>query len=146
LRQARGNPEYYLTDTIPMAVSQGRRVEAVLSADPDESLGAGTRQEMVAVEKAFRRRANRRALAAGVTLIDPDTIYIDPNVTIGQDTIIWPNTYLQGQTAVGEDCILGPNTILRNTQVGNGCIIEQSVIEGMTIADGEIIQPFTYLR
>jgi bifunctional UDP-N-acetylglucosamine pyrophosphorylase / glucosamine-1-phosphate N-acetyltransferase len=146
LRQARGNPEYYLTDTIPMAIRQGRRAEAVLSADPDESLGAGTRQELVAVEKAFRRRANRRVLAAGVTLVDPDSTYIDPDVTIGQDTVIWPNTYLQGQTAVGEDCVIGPNAILRDARVGNGCTIEQSVIEGITIADGEIIRPFMHLR
>jgi bifunctional UDP-N-acetylglucosamine pyrophosphorylase/glucosamine-1-phosphate N-acetyltransferase len=146
LRQARGNPEYYLTDTIPLSISQGQRVEAVLSADPDESLGAGTRQEMIAVEKAFRQRANRRLLAAGVTLIDPDTTYIDPDVTVGQDTIIWPNTYLQGRTAVGEDCVIGPNTILRNARVGNGCTIEQSVIEDVTVNDSETIRPFTYRR
>jgi bifunctional UDP-N-acetylglucosamine pyrophosphorylase/glucosamine-1-phosphate N-acetyltransferase len=136
LRQARSGQEYYLTDMVGLAVEQGRLVEAIVTDDADECLGAGTRQEMVAVEKAFRRRANARWLASGVTLVDPDTIYIDPDVVIGQDTIIWPNTFLQGATAVGEDCVIGPNTIVRDAQVGDGCIIEQAVVEHMTLAAG----------
>jgi bifunctional UDP-N-acetylglucosamine pyrophosphorylase/glucosamine-1-phosphate N-acetyltransferase len=136
LRQARSGREYYLTDMVGLAVDEGRLVEALVTEDADECLGAGTRQEMVAVEKAFRRRANARWLANGVTLVDPDTIYIDPDVTIGQDTIIWPNTFLQGATAVGEDCVIGPNSIIRNVQVGDGCVIEQAVVENVTLAAG----------
>jgi bifunctional UDP-N-acetylglucosamine pyrophosphorylase/glucosamine-1-phosphate N-acetyltransferase len=96
---------------------------------------------MVAVEKAFRRRATNRWLAQGVTIIDPDSTYIDPDVTIGQDTILWPNTYLQGQTAVGQDCVIGPNAIVRNTAVGNGCHIEQAVVEGVVLAPGTAVAP-----
>jgi bifunctional UDP-N-acetylglucosamine pyrophosphorylase/glucosamine-1-phosphate N-acetyltransferase len=146
LRQARSGPEYYLTDMIELAVQQNRGVTAVVSNDPDECLGAGTRAEMVAVEKAFRRRANSRWLAQGVTLVDPDSTYIDPDVTIGQDTIIWPNSYLQGKTAVGEDCIIGPNTILRNTAVGDGCHIEQAAVEDTTLTSGTVVEPFTVLK
>ncbi|VAW42144.1 N-acetylglucosamine-1-phosphate uridyltransferase / Glucosamine-1-phosphate N-acetyltransferase [hydrothermal vent metagenome] len=146
LRQARSGSEYYLTDMIELAVQQDRGVTAVVTNDPNECLGAGTRAEMVAVEKAFRRRANSRWLAQGVTIIDPDSTYIDPDVTIGQDTIIWPNSYLQGKTAVGEDCIIGPNTILRNTAVGNGCHIEQAVVKGATLPAGTIVEPFTVLK
>ncbi len=136
LRQARNGTEYYLTDMVGLAVDQGRLVEAIATEDADECLGAGTRQEMVAVEKAFRRRANARWLANGVTLVDPDTIYIDPDVVIGQDTIIWPNSYLQGATTIGEDCVIGPNSIVRDTRVGNGCVIEQAVVENVTLAAG----------
>ena len=136
LRQARSGPEYYLTDMVGLAVDQGRLVEAIVTNDADECLGAGTRQELVAVEKAFRRRANARWLAAGVTLVDPDTIYIDPDVTIGQDTIIWPNTFLQGTTTIGEDCVLGPNSIVRDAQVGDSSVIEQAVVENVTLAAG----------
>jgi bifunctional UDP-N-acetylglucosamine pyrophosphorylase / glucosamine-1-phosphate N-acetyltransferase len=145
LRQARSGPEYYLTDMIELAVRQGHQVEAITAADVDECLGAGTRPELVAVEKAFRRRANRRWLAAGVTLIDPETTYIDADVTIGQDTVIWPNSYLQGQTVVGEDCVVGPNTILRDAQVGRGCRIEQAVVEKSIIAAAAVIGPFVHL-
>ncbi|MCP4424730.1 MAG: NTP transferase domain-containing protein [Chloroflexi bacterium] len=136
LRQARSGQEYYLTDMVGIAVAQGLLVDAIVTDDADECLGAGTRRELVAVEKAFRRRANGRWLANGVTLVDPDTIFIDPDVMIGQDTIIWPNSYLQGATIIGEDCVIGPNAIVRNAQVGDGCVIEQTAVEGDTLAAG----------
>jgi bifunctional UDP-N-acetylglucosamine pyrophosphorylase / glucosamine-1-phosphate N-acetyltransferase len=146
LRQARSGPEYYLTDMVEMAVQQDRPVEAILLPDADESLGAGTRAELVAVEKAFRRRANQHWLAAGVTLIDPETTYIDPEVVIGQDTVIWPNSYLQGQTVIGEDCLIGPNAILRDAIVGDNVEIVQAVVEGVVVAPGRRVPPFTHLQ
>jgi bifunctional UDP-N-acetylglucosamine pyrophosphorylase/glucosamine-1-phosphate N-acetyltransferase len=145
LRQARRGQEYYLTDTIGLAVEQGQEVETIIVEDPGECLGAGTRQEMIAVEKTFRQRANSRWLAAGITLVDPDSTYIDQSVTIGRDTIIWPGTYLQGETTVGEDCILGPNSIIRNARIGNGCQIEQAVVENVSLDDGTRIEPFSYI-
>lgn len=145
LRQARSGPEYYLTDLIETAVSQNRRVEALITSDPDECLGAGTRSEMVFVEQAFRQRANNRWLNNGVTLIDPDTTYIDPDVIIGQDTIIWPNTYIQGDSTIGEDCVLGPNTIIRNATIGNGCRIVQATVERVLVEDGQQIGPFSHI-
>lgn len=146
LRQARSGNEYYLTDMVELAVEQGLLVEGIWSNDPDESLGAGTRAEMVAVEKAFRRRANRRWLNAGVTLVDPDSTYIDPDVTIGQDTVIWPNSYLQGRTQIGADCVIGPNTIIRNSILGDQCTLEQVMLEGQVLPAGSHLPPFTHLR
>ncbi len=145
LRQARSGQEYYLTDMVGLAIEQGRFVEAISSDDADECLGAGTRAELVAVEKAFRHRANQRWLANGVTLIDPDSTYIDQDVQIGQDTVIWPNSYIQGTTTIGDDCTIGPNTILRNAQVGAGCRIEQSIVENATIADNTVVKPFSII-
>lgn len=146
VRQARGGQEYYLTDMIGLAVSQGRDVVALAINDADECLGAGTRGELVLVEKAFRRRANQYWLDNGVTLVDPDTTYIDQDVIIGKDTIIWPNTYLQGQTTIGEDCVLGPNTIIRQAQLGNGCVVEQAQIEKATLPGGTHVRPFTWIN
>lgn len=143
LRQARSGQEYYLTDMVSLAVEQGRRVEAVVVEDEDECLGAGTRAELVAVEKAFRRRANRYWLDHGVSLIDPDTTYIDPDVIIGQDTVIWPNSYLQGSSRIGERCIIGPNAIVRDAQIGAGCRIEQAVVENTSLADQTEVEAFT---
>jgi bifunctional UDP-N-acetylglucosamine pyrophosphorylase / glucosamine-1-phosphate N-acetyltransferase len=145
LRQARSGPEYYLTDLIETAVGQNRHVEALITDDADECLGAGTRTELVAVEKAFRRRANQRWLDNGVTLIDPDTTYIDPDVIIGQDTVIWPNSYIQGDSTIGADCIIGPNTIIRSATIGNGCRIVQSTIERVFIEDGRQVGPFSHI-
>ena len=145
LRQARSGQEYYLTDMIELAVKQGRLVDAIITNDPDEYLGAGTRRELVTVEKAFRRRANNFWLEQGVTLVDPGTIYIDPDVIIGQDTIIWPNTYLQGTAVIGQDCVLGPNTIIRNAQIGDNCLVEQAVVANVNLDDGAVVPPFSKL-
>ncbi len=144
-RQARSGTEYYLTDLIDTAVRQNLRVEAVITDVPDEGLGAGTRAELVAVEKAFRRRANAYWLAHGVTLIDPDSTYIDPDVQIGQDTIIWPNSYLQGKTAVGADCVIGPNTILRDARVDDGCRVEMALVVKTEVAAGTAVTPFSVI-
>ena len=146
LREARSGPEYYLTDMVALAVAQGRGVEAVVAADPDEGLGAGTRAELAEVERALRKRVNRRWLEDGVTLIDPRATYIDPDVQIGQDTVIWPNSYLQGKTIVGADCVIGPNAILRDATVGDGCRVEQAVLENVTIADGQVVVPGSYVK
>lgn len=140
-RQARRGTEYYLTDLVELAVAQDRGVAAVMAGDPDEGLGAGTRAEMVEVERAFRRRVNARWLAAGVTLIEPDATYIGPDVAIGRDTVIWPNTFLQGRTVIGEDCVIGPNAIIRDATVGDRCRIEQLLIEEITVPDGTTARP-----
>lgn len=146
IHQARRGIEYYLTDLAEMAVSQGRGVAAVVADDPDEGLGAGTRAEMVEVERAFRRRVNARWLADGVTLVEPDATYIGPDIRIGRDTVIWPNTFLQGHTTIGEECVIGPNTIVRDSIVGNRCRIEQLLIEGMSVPDGTMARPGEWRR
>lgn len=146
LRQARSGVEYYLTDMIETAVSQERRVDAIITEDPDECLGAGTRPELVNVEKAFRRRANNKWLANGVTLVDPDSTFIDQDVQIGQDTIIWPNTYIQGKTVVGEDCVIGPNTVLRDATIGNGATVEQAVVENAVVEAGTAVLQFSVIK
>ncbi len=146
LRQARSGQEYYLTDMVNIAVEQGRQVEALIVADQDECLGAGTRQEMVAVERAFRRRANAHWMKNGVTLLDPNTVYIDQDVFIGQDSIIWPNTYIQGNSHIGEACIIGPNSIIRNAQIGSNCRIEAALVENTCLKDGTYLAPFTVIR
>lgn len=145
LRQARSGVEYYLTDLVGMAVERGRLVEAVAISDRDECLGAGTRAELVAVEQAFRRRANQRWLQAGVTLIDPDSTFIDQTVMIGQDSVIWPNTYLQGETVIGQDCVVGPNTVVRDATLGDQVIAEQCHISNQTVKTGTTVKPFAHL-
>ena len=141
VREARRGREYYLTDLIEMAVAQGRAVVAVASDDPDEGLGAGTRAEMVTVERAFRRRVNNHWLACGVTLVEPDATYIGPDVTIGPDTVIWPNTFLQGTTTIGEGCTIGPNAIVRDTQVGDRCQVEGVTLIDRRVPDGATVRP-----
>ncbi len=144
LRQARSGVEYYLTDMVATAVIQNRLVDSVIISDVDECLGAGTRAELIDVDRAFRQRTIRHWLDNGVTIIDPTSTYIDASVTIGQDTIIWPNTYLQGNTHIGEDCIIGPNTIICDSTLGRAITAQQVNIAGTSLADDEVIPPLTH--
>lgn len=138
--------EYYLTDMIGMAVAEGLRVEAVVTKDGDEALGINTRVHLAEAESTLRRRINERWMLDGVTIVDPATTYIEPGVTLGQDTTIWPNTHLRGGTTVGKDCHVGPNTIIVDCQIGDHCRVVASVLEKAVMEAGSDIGPFGHLR
>ena len=96
--------------------------------------------------KQLRQTINQKWLEAGVTIIDPATTYIDPEVVIGTNSVIYPNTYLLGQTIVGQDCEIGPNSFIEDTSIGNGCIIRFSVTEQAVIENNVDVGPFARLR
>jgi bifunctional UDP-N-acetylglucosamine pyrophosphorylase/glucosamine-1-phosphate N-acetyltransferase len=106
----------------------------------------GDRVKLAQAEAEARRRINEAWMRAGVTLIDPAATYIEPEVTIGKDTVIWPNTYLQGQTEIGAGCTIGPGTIIRDSSIGDGCRVEMSVVEQAVMDEGSDIGPFGHLR
>lgn len=138
--------EYYLTDLIGMAVKEGLKVEAVMTDDPAEALGINTRVRLAEAERVLRRRINERWMMDGVTMVDPATTYIEPGVTIGADTTIWPNTHLRGETIVGENCSIGPNTIIEDCRIGDHCQVLASVLEQAVMEDRSDIGPFGHLR
>lgn len=138
--------EYYLTDVIGIAVAQGRTVLAEVMEDPEEAIGVNTRVHLAEAAAILRRRINEMHMLAGVTLIDPATTYIEPGVHIGQDTVIWPNTHLQGDTVIGEDCVIGPNTTVCSSRIGNQCKVLNSVVEHAVVEDQVHIGPFGHLR
>jgi bifunctional UDP-N-acetylglucosamine pyrophosphorylase/glucosamine-1-phosphate N-acetyltransferase len=138
--------EYYLTDLVGIAVGDGLSVQAVAADDPAELIGINTRQHLAEAESLLRGRINREWMLAGVTLIDPATTYIETEVVIGQDTVIWPNTHLRGKTVIGENCTVGPNSILVDAQVGNHCEIVSSIMEKAVVEDRVDIGPFAHLR
>ena len=138
--------EYYLTDLIGLAVAQGLSVAALTLAEPHEAIGVNNRLHLAEAAAILRRRINRHWMLNGVTLEDPDTITIEPEVQIGQDTIIAANTHLRGKTTIGEDCIIGPNTIIEDSQIGNRCQVFASVLEQAKLEDGVDVGPFSHLR
>lgn len=138
--------EYYLTDLIGMAVSQERRVAAVKVDDATEMLGINTREHLAEAEAVLRGRINRRHMQAGVTLIDPQTTYIDDTVSIGRDTVVFPATHLRATTRIGPGCRIGPDTTIENTSLGSGCRVSYSVLEDAVVEDGVEIGPFAHLR
>ena len=138
--------EYYLTDLVAMARAQGELVTAWTVADPLEVIGLDHRVKLAQGEAEMRRRINQRWMAAGVTLVHPETTYIDAGVEIGKDTTIWPNSYLQGQTRIGQGCAIGPGSVIRESTIGDRCRVELSVVEGAVMEEESDIGPFGHLR
>jgi bifunctional UDP-N-acetylglucosamine pyrophosphorylase/glucosamine-1-phosphate N-acetyltransferase len=138
--------EYYLTDLVGMAVTEGHRVEAVTTHDEAEGLGINTRVHLAEAERALRQRINEHWMLEGVTIVDPEATYIEPGVTVGRDTTVWPNTHLRGETTIGTHCTLGPNTIIKDCQIGNRCKVLASVLEQAVMEDDADIGPFGHLR
>jgi bifunctional UDP-N-acetylglucosamine pyrophosphorylase/glucosamine-1-phosphate N-acetyltransferase len=138
--------EYYLTDLVQMAVAEGRSVEAIVVDDPMEALGINDRLHLARVESVVRQRIREALMLSGVTIVDPASTYIDAGVVVGQDTILFPNTHLQGSTHIGMNNLVGPNTIVRNSSIGDNCRLEASVIQDAVIEDDVSVGPFAHLR
>ncbi len=138
--------EYYLTDLIGMAVAEGQPVEGVLVDDPLETLGVNDRVHLARVEGVVRQRIREQWMRAGVSMLDPATCFIEASVSIGPDTIIAPNTHLEGATRIGSNCVLGPNTIVRDSVIGDDCRIEASVVESAVVENHVSVGPFGHLR
>lgn len=138
--------EYYLTDAIELAVKDGLAVQTVAMEDAEETIGVNTRVHLAEVEIAMRRRINHEHMLNGVTMTDPDSVYIEASVKIGRDTLLMPNTYLHGKTEIGEGNLIGPNSIIRDTKIGNGCKVLASVLEGAVLEDEVDMGPFARLR
>ena len=138
--------EYYLTSLVSIARAQGELVTAWTVPDPMEVIGLDHRVKLAQGEAEMRRRINAGWMASGVTLVHPEVTYIDAGVEIGSDTIIWPNTYLQGETRIGRGCTLGPGSVIRSSSIGDRCRVELSVVEQAIMEEDSDIGPFGHLR
>jgi bifunctional N-acetylglucosamine-1-phosphate-uridyltransferase/glucosamine-1-phosphate-acetyltransferase GlmU-like protein len=114
--------------------------------DPADCLAVNSLPALAEAERLLRQRINQAWMEAGVQMIDPATTYIHAAVTIGQGTIILPNTHLWGQTTIGEASRIGPNSIVRDSEIGNRCCITASVVEYAVMEDESDIGPFGHLR
>ena len=114
--QRRPKGEYYLTDMVSLAVQDGLPVEVADHSGCDRSAGdQQSRVHLARCEKIMRDRLAEQLMLGGVTLIDPNTTYLEATVRVGRDTTIYPNTYLRGNTVVGERCVFGPNTVIQDS-------------------------------
>ena len=138
--------EVYLTDLIAMAHRQGMPIESVQPEDPEETLGVNTRVQLAAVEAAMRKRILEQWMLGGVTIPDPSSVYIDAAVELGQDTVILPNTHITQRTRIGRDCEIGPNSVVSQSQIGDGCKIMASVVQGATLNERVQVGPFSHIR
>lgn len=138
--------EFYLTDVLEICRRAGRAVLALPCADAAECLGVNSRIQLAEATKHLQRRINAAHLAAGVTMVDPDQVWIGPDVRIERDVELLPQTFLMGCTQVGEDSVIGPNSRLTDTVVGRGCVVDETVAVEARIDDGATCGPRAYLR
>jgi len=138
--------EYYLTDTIKIMRDKGQKVGAFNGSTIEELMGVNSRVELSKAEEIMRRRINEYHMVNGVTIIDTNSTYIESNVEIGNDTIIYPGTMLQGNTKIGSSCIIGMNSSITNSQIGDYTEVESSTIVDSIVGENTTVGPYAYLR
>ena len=142
----RPSGELYLTDLAAIGSKAKAGISPVLVHSEEEMSGVNNRAQLANAETIMRDRIRERWLMDGVTMIDPNSVYIDADVTIGMDTVILPNTMLTGRTSIGENCEIGPNSVIRDSSIGNNCRVTSSALEEATMEDHTDIGPFSHLR
>ncbi len=138
--------EYYITDIIGILNKEGYDIGALLIEDKNEIYGINSREQLSFSEKLMQKRINNHHMEEGVTIIDPDNTYIEGDVEIGRDTIIYPGVSLEGSTSIGEDCIIRGSTRIFNSNIKSTVNIEDSVIEDSIIESEASIGPKARLR
>lgn len=138
--------EYYLPDVIEILKKESSIVSAYQTDRFEETLGVNDRIALSQAEDIMKKRINRKHMTNGVTLIDSNNTYISSDAVIGNDTIIYPGTVIEGATTIGSDCVIGPHTTLKDSEVGNGTSIHQSTVHNSKIGNDVAIGPFAHIR
>lgn len=138
--------EYYLTDVIGIFRQVGEKVGAYVLRDFDESLGVNDRVALAQAEAIMRKRITEGHMINGVSLIHPETTYIDVDVEIGAEAVIEANVVLKGKTRIGERTLVTNGSRLRDAVVAQDVVISQSDIEESTIEAGVTVGPYAHIR
>jgi bifunctional UDP-N-acetylglucosamine pyrophosphorylase/glucosamine-1-phosphate N-acetyltransferase len=139
--------EFYLPDIIALCRTSELPVETVMVADAEETRGINSRMELAAVSRIVRQKKNSELMAAGVTIEDPATTYVDSDVEIGTDTVIHPGVSLEGRTTIGSACEIHSGVRIVNSHIGDRVIIlNHCLINNSTLADDSRVGPFAHLR
>lgn len=138
--------EYYLTDVLTIIKDMGLKVGLYKTVDYEEIMAVNSREQLAEVENIMRKRIILKHMEQGVTFIDPGSTYIDKNVRIGRDTIIYPGAMLMGNTTIGEDCIIGQNCRIEDSSIGDAVEIQSSTILQSEVEDYTKVGPYAYLR
>ena len=138
--------EYYLTDTIKVLNNESYKIGGWVLDEPSDIKAVNDRVQLAEVTKIMQERINKKLMLSGVTIIDPENTYIDDFVIIGNDTVIYPGTILEGKTLIGSHCSIGPNTRIIDSEVRNNVKVESSKVIEAFIDDKTTVGPFAYLR
>lgn len=143
---ANAQGEKYLTDVVSILRAEGRPVAATIADDPATVAGVNDRAQLAEAERVLNARIVRAHQLAGVTIRDPQTTWIDVDVTIGRDSEILPGTQLRGATTIGADAVVGPDTTLRDCEVGDLAVVNRTDATLAVIGTAANVGPFSYIR
>jgi bifunctional UDP-N-acetylglucosamine pyrophosphorylase/glucosamine-1-phosphate N-acetyltransferase len=147
IRLNRKKKEYYLTDIVSLCLKKGLSAGVYCVGDEEEFLGINSRLDLARVHEVLRIRKVRELLAKGVTLMDPASTHVAPQVRIGADSVIYPNTYIHGGTRIGRGCTIYPNTRIFESTINDGAVVKDScLIEESTIGKRAQVGPMAHLR
>ena len=138
--------ELYLTDVLKIARRKGHPVHGAVLADPIRVTGVNDRVQLSQAARALNRYIVERHMRAGVTIVDPESTWIDVGVQIGRDAIVRPGVQLHGRTVIGEDAVVGPDSTLTDVVVGESASVVRSHGDRARIAAHATIGPFAYMR
>ena len=137
--------EFYLTDALEHARTLGR-VGAMAAPDPLSVEGVNTRVQLSVLSKAYNKRVCEKWMLKGVTILDPDTTWIEDDVVLSKDVTVLPGSFLQGHSVVASGAVVGPYTTLIDARVDEDATVERSRVQESHICRGANIGPWTYLR
>jgi bifunctional UDP-N-acetylglucosamine pyrophosphorylase/glucosamine-1-phosphate N-acetyltransferase len=147
IRTDNAQREYYLPDVIGILVGQKQKVGGFKIDAPSDVLGINTRQELAAVDRVMRARKCESLMTDGVTILDPNTTYIDADVVIGADSIIYPSVQIYGKTVIAEDTTIHSFSRVSNSKIGaRSIVLEGSIIVDSAVGDDVSIGPYAHLR
>jgi len=139
--------EYYLTDVAGILAEKNQNVGAFKVNSAQDILGVNTRQELAVVDRILRRRKCESLMTDGVTIMDPDTSYIDEDVRIGADTVIYPSVQIYGRSVVGEETTIHSFSRISDSNVGARCVVlEGCIIVDSTLGEDVSVGPYAHLR
>lgn len=142
----RESGEYYVTDLVAMAVADGQRIESLSVDAVDEAIGVNTRRHLAHAEQAMQTRLRNAAMDAGVTLIDPATVYLDATVELAEDVTVHPNTAIRGTTRIGFGSSVGPNAQVIDCTVGDRCTIGSAVLVSAVLEQDVHVGHYSHVR
>lgn len=138
--------EYYLPDVLPILRAQGETVIAHELESPEQMLGVNDRADLGLVQQLMNDRIVRDHQLSGVTVVDPESTWIDAAVIIGADTVIEPGTYLRGSTTIGSGATIGPMSTIAHCEIADGATVVHSYLVQAKVGEGASVGPFAYLR
>ncbi|MEE2885632.1 MAG: bifunctional UDP-N-acetylglucosamine diphosphorylase/glucosamine-1-phosphate N-acetyltransferase GlmU [Chloroflexota bacterium] len=138
--------ELYLTDLVTVAVEQGLNVASVQPLDATETMGINNRVELAEAENIYRRRLRTKWMLEGVTMTDPETVYLDHDVELGTDVVLLPNTHISDGSRISDNCVIGPNSVISHSTIGQNTEVKATVIEDSVLEENVKIGPFSHVR